>query len=148
MIPERYGPATHALMRMAFALIFLNYGLQKFGLFGGIDGQGGAAPFLSWPFGVAGLIETVAGTLILIGLWTRPAALVASGEMAVAYFWVHQFHGIAIGQPAGPTPVQNGGQAAVLLCFGFLYLAANGAGIWSVDAMRTPAGRAPAAATR
>lgn len=71
MIPERYGPATHALMRMAFALIFLNYGLQKFGLFGGIDGHGGTAPLLSWPFGVAGVIETVAGTLILIGLWTR-----------------------------------------------------------------------------
>ena len=49
MIPERYGPATHALMRMAFALILLNYGLQKFGLFGGIDGHGGTAPFLSWP---------------------------------------------------------------------------------------------------
>ena len=45
MIPERYGPPTHALMRMAFALIFLNYGLQKFGLFGGIDGQGGTRRF-------------------------------------------------------------------------------------------------------
>lgn len=137
MIPERYAPQTHALMRVVFAVIFLNYGLQKFGMFGGIDGQGGAAPFLSWPFGVAGAVEVITGTLVLIGLWTRPAAFVASGEMAVAYFWVHQFHSLEIGQPAGLTPVQNGGQAAVLLCFGFLYLAARGGGIWSVDATRS-----------
>ena len=139
MIPERYAPHAHALMRIAFALIFLNYGLQKFGFFGGVDGQGAAAPFLSWPFGVAGVIEVVTGALILIGLWTRAAAFLASGEMAVAYFWVHQFHGIEVGQGLGPTPVQNNGQAAVLLCFGFLYLAARGAGIWSVDAARAAA---------
>lgn len=146
MIPERFAPQAHALMRIAFALILLNYGLQKFGLFGGVDGQGGTAPFLSWPFGVAGVIEVVGGALILIGLWTRAAAFLASGEMAVAYFWVHQFHGIEIGQPVGVTPVQNNGQAAVLLCFGFLYLAARGAGIWSVDAARGAA--RPAAAAR
>jgi putative oxidoreductase len=145
MISARYAPHAHALMRIAFALIFLNYGLQKFGFFGGVDGQGGPAPFLSWPFGVAGVIEVVTGTLILIGLWTRTAAFLASGEMAVAYFWIHQFHGIEIGQGLGPTPVQNNGQAAVLLCFGFLYLAAAGAGIWSVDAARSTA---PPAAAR
>ena len=134
MIPERFAPQTYALMRIVFALIFLNYGLQKFGMFGGVGG--GSVPFLSWPFGVAGFIETVTGFLILIGLITRAAAFVASGEMAVAYLWVHQLHGIEIGQPVGPTPVQNGGVAAVLLCFGFLYIASRGAGIWSVDSMR------------
>jgi uncharacterized membrane protein YphA (DoxX/SURF4 family) len=60
MIAERYAPHAHALMRIAFALIFLNYGLQKFGLFGGIDGKGASAPFLSWPFGAAGVIEVAA----------------------------------------------------------------------------------------
>ncbi|OFV93934.1 MAG: hypothetical protein A3G76_00745 [Acidobacteria bacterium RIFCSPLOWO2_12_FULL_65_11] len=140
MIPQRYAPQTYALMRIVFALIFLNYGLQKFGIFGGIDGKGGAAPFLSWPFGMAGLIEVVTGVLMLIGLLTKPAAFIASGEMAVAYFWIHQFHGMAIGQPMGLTPVQNGGQAAVLFCLAFLYVATHGAGIWSVDEMRSGAG--------
>ncbi len=135
MIPQRYAPQTYALMRIVFALIFLNYGLQKFGVFGGIDGKGGGAPFLSWPFGVAGLIECVCGGLILLGLGTKFAAFLASGEMAVAYFWIHQFHGMAIGQPEGLTPVQNGGQAAALLCLGFLYIATHGAGTWSVDEM-------------
>jgi putative oxidoreductase len=135
MIPQRYAPQTYALMRIAFALVFLNYGLQKFGIFGGIDGKGGGAPFLSWPFGVAGLIECVCGALILLGLGTKFAAFLASGEMAVAYFWIHQMHGIEIGQPVGMTPVQNGGQAAALFCLGFLYIATNGAGTWSVDEM-------------
>ena len=130
-----YATQTYALMRIVFALVFLNYGLQKFGMFGGIDGKGGGAPLLSWPFGVAGLIEVVTGGLILIGLGTKFAAFLASGEMAVAYFWIHQMHGMEIGQPVGMTPVQNGGQAAALFCLGFLYIAARGAGIWSVDEM-------------
>jgi len=137
MIPQRYAPQVYALMRIAFALVFLNYGLQKFGVFGGIDGQGGSAPFFSWPFGVAGVIEVVAGVLILVGLMAKPAAFLASGEMAVAYFWLHQFHGMDLGpmNPVGLTPLQNGGVAAALFCFGFLYIATNGAGTWSVDEM-------------
>jgi putative oxidoreductase len=145
MISARYARQAHALMRIGFALIFLNYGLQKFGFFGGVDGQGSVAPFLSWPFGLAGAIEVVTGALTLVGLWTRPAALVATAEMAVAYLWVHQFHGLEIGQGFGPTPVQNNGQAAVLLFFGFLYLATHGAGMWSVDDARASA---PPAAAR
>lgn len=137
MIPERFAPQTYALMRIVFALIFLNYGLQKFGLFGGVDGGGASVPFLSWPFGVAGLIEVVCGSLILIGLLTKPAAFLASGEMAVAYFMVHQ--------PNGGSPVQNMGQAAVLLCFAWLYVATKGAGIWSVDGMRSGGSARPAA---
>lgn len=129
MIPERYAPQLYALMRIVFGLVFLMYGAQKFGFLGGVNGQGASAPFLSWPFGVAGLIEVIVGTLIVLGLLTRPAAFIASGEMAVAYFIQHV--------PAALLPVQNGGQPAVLFCFAFLYMAARGAGIWSVDAMRT-----------
>lgn len=135
MIPQRYAPQTYALMRIVFALVFLNYGLQKFGIFGGIDGKGGGAPFLSWPFGVAGLVEVVTGVLMLLGLGTKYAAFLASGQMAVAYFWVHHLHGIEIGQPVGMTPVQNGGQAAALFAVAFLYIATKGAGTWSVDEM-------------
>lgn len=128
MIPERYAPQTYALMRIALALIFLNYGLQKFGMFGGVDGQGGSAPFFSFPFGMAGVIEVITGVLMLIGLLTPIAAFVASGEMAFAYFYYHF--------PMGGSPVQNMGQTAVILAFVFLYIAARGSGIWSVDAMR------------
>jgi putative oxidoreductase len=77
---------------------------------------------------VAGVIECVTGVLLLIGLLTRPAAFVASGEMAAAYFIYHF--------PMGGTPVQNMGQTAVILCFVWLHVASRGAGIWSVDAMR------------
>jgi putative oxidoreductase len=106
-------------MRIVFGLVFLMYGVQKFGMLA-------SAPFLSWPFGIAGIIEVVCGVLITIGLLTKPAAFLASGEMAVAYFMVHF--------PNAPLPVQNMGQPAVLFCFAFLYMAARGAGIWSADA--------------
>lgn len=69
-------------------------------------------------------------------LATKPAAFLASGEMAVAYFYVHQFRMVDIGQPAGALPVQNMGIPAVLFCFAFLHFAARGAGIWSADAAR------------
>jgi putative oxidoreductase len=129
MIPERFVPQTYALMRIVFGLMFLTYGLQKLlGMFGGVDGNGTAAPFLSFPYGVAAILEAVAGTLIAIGLLTRPAAFVASGQMAVAYFMAHQ--------PQGPLPLQNMGTPAVLFCFAFLYIASRGAGIWSLDAAR------------
>lgn len=131
MIPDRLAPQTYALMRIVFGLMFLTYGLQKLGMFGGQ-----AVPLVSFPFGIAGIIEILGGLLITIGLLTKVAAFVASGEMAVAYFWVHQFHGIEIGQPAGALPVQNGGIPAVLFCFAFLYLATRGSGIWSTDAAR------------
>ena len=127
MIPERYAPQLYALMRIVFGLVFLMYGLQKFGFLGGR-----AAPLFSWPYGVAGPLELVLGTLIIIGLLTRYAAFIAAGEMAVAYFISHL--------PNGLLPVQNGGQPAVLFCFAFLYIAARGSGIWSVDATRGGSG--------
>lgn len=125
MIPERNAPQLYAVMRIVFGLVFLMYGVQKFGMLGGVDGNGGAAPFLSWPFGVAGALEVVIGLLVTIGLGTRYAAFVGSGEMAVAYFMQHF--------PNALLPVQNGGQAAVLFCFAFLYIAARGGGLWSAD---------------
>ncbi len=78
--------------------------------------------------GVAGLLELIGGFLVLIGLFTRPVAFILSGEMAVAYFMAHF--------PRHPLPLVNQGDAAVLYCFVFLYLAVAGAGPWSVDALR------------
>jgi len=128
MIPERYGPHAYALMRIVFGLMFLTYGLQKFGLLGGQ-----MAPLLSWPFGIAGIIETACGLLIALGVFTKPAAFVASGEMAAAYFLSHQFAIVNVGANVGGLPVQNGGIQAVLFCFGFLYIATRGSGIMSFE---------------
>ena len=129
MIPDRYAPQMYAVMRIVFGLVFLMYGSQKFGMLGGVDGQGASAPLLSWPFGIAGVIEVVVGLLLILGLLTKAAAFIGSGQMAVAYFYFH----VAMGPV---LPVQNGGQAAVLFCFAFLYIATRGAGIWSVDGAR------------
>lgn len=120
MIPDRYAPTTYGLFRIVFGLLFLCNGLQKtMGLFGG------QMPALMSMGGAAGVIETVCGALIMIGFMTRYAAFLASGEMAVAYFMIHQ--------PNGPLPIVNGGQLSVLFCFAFLYMAARGAGPLSVD---------------
>ncbi|HEV8659111.1 MAG TPA: DoxX family protein, partial [Thermoanaerobaculia bacterium] len=75
--------------------------------------------------GIAGIIELLTGALILVGLLTSIAAFIAAGEMAVAYFMVHA--------PQGFIPIVNKGEPAVLYCFIFLYIAANGAGVWSID---------------
>ncbi len=121
-----YAPQAYALMRIIVALLFLCHGLQKiFGLFGGLNGA--AAPLFSL-MGVAGLIEIVAGALIALGLFTVPAAFIASGHMAAAYFIGHF--------PMGFWPIQNNGELAVLYCFVFLYMATRGAGIWSADSLR------------
>ena len=121
---------THAVLRIIAGLNFATHGAQKlFGVFGGVDGHGMTAP-LGGLFGVAGVIELVAGLLIMIGLFTRPAAFIASGEMAVAYFMAHVPNG-------GIVPVVNHGEPAILLCFIFLFLAFNGAGPLSVDHTRT-----------
>jgi len=114
-----WASRTYAVMRIVFGAMFMTYGLQKLGLFGGR-----LVPIASL-LGVAAIFETVAGPLIAIGLGTRIVAFLASGEMAVAYFRTHQ--------PRGVLPVQNGGMPAVLFCFAFLYIAARGAVAWSVD---------------
>lgn len=122
MIPERFALHTYAVMRIVFGAMFMTYGLQKLGLLGGQS-----MPMLSI-VGVAMAIELIGGALIAIGLFTRTAAFLASGQMAVAYFMAHQFQGL--------LPVQNQGIPAVLFCFAFLHMAAFGAGIWSFDSAR------------
>ena len=141
MIPERYAPITYALFRIVFGYVFLLFGLQKlFGLFGG---QQAALMSLQ---GAAGVVETFGGLLIMLGLFTRVAAFLASGEMAVAYFYIHVWQ---VGQPPmGPglpegllVPQMNRGVDAALFCFAFLYVATRGAGIWSLDQMLGKSGR-------
>jgi len=115
---------TYFLLRVVTGLLFFQVGAMKlFGWFGGMPG-GGTAPLMS-QIGIGGLLEVVGGIAIMLGLLTRPVAFVLSGEMAVAYW---QFHA-----PNAPWPVQNQGQPAVLFCFIFLYMAARGAGEWSLD---------------
>jgi putative oxidoreductase len=123
MIPERYAPQVYALFRVVVGFLFLFHGLQKiFGMFGNP-----VVPTLSI-YWFAGVIELVGGILVMIGLLTRVAAFIASGEMAVAYFMAHQ--------PKGTWPIENQGELVVLYCFAFLYIATRGAGICSVDGMR------------
>jgi putative oxidoreductase len=124
----RFAGPTHALLRIAAGLLFLPHGAQKlFGALGGMGGSGAAAAFpdLMW---FAGVIEFFGGLFVALGLFTRPAAFLCSGQMLVAYFKAHA--------PQGGLPIQNHGELALLYCFVFLFLAAWGAGPWSVDAAR------------
>ena len=124
---DRAKSITLCLLRVVSGLLFLQAGGVKiFDWFGGVPAQFGGHPaFLSQTW-IGGVLEFYGGTAILLGLLTQPVAFLLSGEMAVAYF---QFH-----QPSGFWPVQNHGEPAVLLCFIFLFLAAHGAGTWSLDA--------------
>ena len=118
-----FSPYAYAILRIIAGLLFVCHGGQK--IFGWFGGQ--PVPLASL-FGVAGIIEIVLGSLITIGLITRYAAFIASGEMAVAYFMAHF--------PKSFWPLENEGEPAVLFCFIFLYVATQGSGIWSVDAAR------------
>lgn len=116
----RFSPQLYAVMRIVVGLLFACHGAQK--LFGVLGGQ---QVVLMSKLGAAGVIEFGGGLLIAVGLLTSIAAFIASGEMAYAYFTVHA--------PRGTFPIQNGGEPAVLFCFVFLFIAARGAGPWSVD---------------
>jgi putative oxidoreductase len=121
---SRWQPQVLAILRIVVGLLFLEHGLSKF--------FGFPVPFPVHPLPpmliAAGIIEVGAGVLVTIGLFTRIAAFIASGEMAVAYFMMHF--------PKGFWPIANMGEGAILFCFVFLYLAAAGAGAWSVDSAR------------
>jgi len=119
---ERYEAPIYAVFRIVLGLLFACHGAQKIlGLFGGPKaGQ----PLMI----VGGWIELLAGLLIAIGLFAAVAAFIASGEMAVAYFMAHA--------PHGWVPIVNKGELAVVYCFVFLFIAARGSGVWSVDAAR------------
>ena len=123
----RFEPQAYALMRLVAGLLFMFHGLQKFGMFGGQQ-----VP-LATIYGAAAIIEVIAGVLIMIGLAASPLAFLASGEMAYAYFMQHQ--------PKGTWPIQNGGELSALYAFVFLYIAARGSGIWSVDGARSGGAR-------
>lgn len=119
---NRLAGFAHSLLRIVSGLMFIHPGGMKLlGWFGGMPQGVEMTPLLV----AAGVIELVCGTLILLGLLTRPAAFIASGEMAFAYFIGHFPHGF--------WPIQNHGEPAVLFCFIFLYFAASGAGPISVD---------------
>ena len=124
MLPERYASTIYAIVRIVFGFLFLVHGLQK--LFGMFDGT--VVPLGSL-LGVAAMVELIGGILIIVGLFTRLAAFIASGQMAAAYFIAHL--------PQAFWPVQNNGESAVLFCFAFLYLAVRGAGSLSVDGLRS-----------
>lgn len=126
-ISERYAPAVHAALRIAVGLTYMSHGLQKiFGLLGGFGPNGGTANYMS-RFGASGLIELIAGGLIVIGLGTRWAAFIASGEMAVAYFWIHT------GGSGKLFWWENRGELVMVYSFVFLALSALGPGPLSVD---------------
>ena len=118
----RFTPQTFALLRIVSGLLFACHGTQK--LLGWPPSERGTVELASLP-GVAGLLEIVCGLLIAVGLFAGYAAFIASGEMAVAYFKAHF--------PSGWIPLLNRGELAALYSFLFLFIAAHGAGIWSLD---------------
>jgi putative oxidoreductase len=119
------GSVTHAILRMGAALLFMQHGVQKiFGLLGGIDQAGGTVPLMS-QMGLAGVLELVGGFMLLIGILTRPVAVILVLEMIAAYVMAHM--------PNGLFPVQNQGELALIYALVFAYFAGNGAGRWSVD---------------
>ncbi|MGZ8843857.1 MAG: DoxX family protein [Pyrinomonadaceae bacterium] len=123
---KRASDLTYFLLTWVVGLLFVQTGgLILFGWFGGMPG--GEKVRLLSQTGIGGVLEFFGGILILLGLFMRPVAFILSGMMAVAYW---QFH-----FPNGNWPVQNGGIPAVLFCFVFLYMAAKGAGEWSLDAL-------------
>ena len=121
-------PRAQGLLRIVVAFLFLEHGTAK------LFGVPHVAMFdnlqLMSLIGVAGIIEVVGGVLVLIGLFTRPAAFILSGEMAAAYFMAHAPQGNLL------VPLLNQGESAVLFCFVFLFFAVAGAGAWGVDTMR------------
>ena len=122
----RWQPQLLAILRIVVGLLFLEHALIKLLGFppGGKPGLQEVGSFL-W---IAGVIELVTSVLVLLGLFTRPAAFVAAGEMEVAYWMVHAKMGF--------YPAVNMGEGAILFCFVFLYIAAAGPGAWSVDGAR------------
>jgi putative oxidoreductase len=119
-----WAPRVLSILRIASALIFMEHGTQKWLNFPPL---GRAAPELASMSGFGGVLELIGGALLLLGLFTRPVAFILSGEMAIAYWWSHA--------PRAFFPVVNQGDAAILYCFIFLYLAFAGGGAWSLDRM-------------
>lgn len=125
---DRFSAQTYAALRIVTGLLFLWHGTQK--IFGFPADSPEAPAFVIW---VAGGIELIGGALVMVGLFTQPAAFLCSGLMAAAYWMAHGTKAL--------FPLNNGGELAALYCFVFLFISARGAGIWSVDGSRGGAGR-------
>jgi putative oxidoreductase len=125
-----WAPRMLSVLRIVAALIFMEHGTQKLLGFPPSDRP---MPELFSLSGIAGLLELVGGALLVLGLFTRPVAFILSGEMAVAYWMAHA--------PQSFFPAVNGGDAAILYCFVFLYLAVAGGGAWSLDNVLRERGR-------
>ncbi len=125
-LAAEWAPRLLAVLRIVTALIFFEHGTQK--LFGFPPRASGVGPEVFSLIWFAAVMELVGGVLLAIGLWTRPVAFVLAGEMAFAYFIAHA--------PRNFFPALNGGDAAILYCFVFLYMSAAGGGAWSLDNAR------------
>lgn len=121
---QTLAPTMLGILRIVTALLFMEHGTTKLLNFP----AGDMHPPLFSLFGIAGVLEIVGGILVLIGLWTRPVAFLLSGQMAIAYWMVHAQQSF--------FPVKNGGDAAVLFCFVFLYLVFAGPGAFAMDNKR------------
>jgi putative oxidoreductase len=123
----KWSPRVLAIVRIVVALIFIEHGTQK--LFGFPPSPRGGTVELFSLAGLAGTLEVFGGLMFLVGAFTRPVAFILAGEMAFAYFMSHA--------PRAFFPVLNGGDAAILFCFVFLYFAVAGSGAFAVDQMRS-----------
>jgi len=119
---ERWSPEILSLTRIAFGVTFIEHGTQKLFSFP-LEPVGGLGPGMLL---FVGLLETICGGLVALGLFTRIAAFLLSGEMAIGYWLLHV--------PRSVYPILNGGEIMVLYSFAFLYFAAKGPGPWSLDA--------------
>jgi putative oxidoreductase len=125
-----HADKIYALFRLMAGLLMVQHGCQKiFGMFGGMPP--GVPALIQYG---AGSIELIGGALVAVGFFTGPAAFLLSGTMAAAYFMGHVFNPQA--ETRSIIPIVNGGELAVLYCFAYLHIAAQGSGIWSVDAAR------------
>ncbi|MEY9214570.1 DoxX family protein [Thermobifida halotolerans] len=123
---DQFREPVLALFRMVVGLMFLLHGVASlFGVLGGNRGTGQAIELATWPGWWAALIQLVCGALVLIGLFTRTNATLASGSMAYAYFFVHQ--------PQALLPLNNGGELAAMYSWAFLLIAVLGPGAWALD---------------
>jgi putative oxidoreductase len=127
---QSWEPRLLSVLRIVTAFLYMPHGTQKLFAFpSGMGPDGTGTVNMGTIFGAAGIIETVGGALLLVGLFIQPVAFLVAGEMAVTYFKFHN--------PRDFWPLLNQGEIVVMFCFAWLYISAAGGGPWSVDAWRT-----------
>ena len=127
-VRQAWEPRMLSILRIVVGLLYLQYGLNKLFNFPATANHPPYQLFTLVP-GLAGLLELIGGALLAVGLFTRPVAFILSGEMAFAYFMVYAQRSF--------FPLVSGGNGAILYCFTFLYFFVAGAGVWSLDQLRT-----------